>query len=80
VEPTTEKYYFKGNLIDTLLKTSTSKANLPIWLGAHNFTTSPNWSTKQCAFATIGDGLSDTDAFLFYLAVQRYQTLLNRQV
>jgi hypothetical protein len=37
-------------------------------------------STKQCAFASIGDGLTDTDAANFYTAVQAYQTTLARQV
>jgi len=77
---TTEKYFFKGNLVDTLSKTSTSKANLTIWLGAHNFTSSPNWSTKQCAFSSIGDGLTDTQASNFYTAVQTFNQTLNRQV
>ena len=38
------------------------------------------YSTKQCAFASIGDGLTDTDAANFYTAVQAYQTTLSRQV
>lgn len=37
-------------------------------------------STKQCAFASIGDGLTDTDAANFYTAVQAFQTTLSRQV
>jgi hypothetical protein len=35
---------------------------------------------KECAFASIGDGLTDTDALNLYNIVQQYQTLLNRQV
>jgi len=38
------------------------------------------YSLKQCAFASIGDGLTDTEAANFYTAVQAYQTTLNRQV
>ena len=38
------------------------------------------YSTKECAFASIGDGLTDTDAANFYTAVQTYQTTLSRQV
>lgn len=38
------------------------------------------YSTKQCAFASIGDGLTDTEAANFYTAVQAYQTTLSRQV
>jgi hypothetical protein len=37
-------------------------------------------STKQCAFASIGDGLTDIEAANFYTAVQAFQTTLNRQV
>jgi hypothetical protein len=38
------------------------------------------YSTKECAFASIGDGLSDTEAANLYTAVQNFQTTLNRQV
>jgi len=38
------------------------------------------WSTKQCAFSSIGDGLTDTQASNFYTAVQAFQTTLSRQV
>jgi hypothetical protein len=38
------------------------------------------YSTKQCAFASIGDGLTDTEASNFYTAVQAFQTTLSRQV
>ena len=37
-------------------------------------------SAKQCAFASIGDGLTDTDAANLYTAVQAFQTTLGRQV
>jgi hypothetical protein len=38
------------------------------------------YSTKECAFASIQDGLSDTEAANFYTAVQTFQITLNRQV
>jgi hypothetical protein len=38
------------------------------------------YSNKQCAFSSIGDGLSDTEAANLYTAVQNFQTTLNRQV
>jgi hypothetical protein len=37
-------------------------------------------STKECAFSSIGDGLTDTQASNFYTAVQAFQTTLSRQV
>jgi hypothetical protein len=38
------------------------------------------YSTRQLAFASIGDGLTDTEATNFYTAVQAYQTALSRNV
>ena len=39
-----------------------------------------NYSNRQCAFASIGDGLTDTEAANLYTAVQAYQTTLSRNV
>lgn len=52
-----------------------------IYLGAGNLNNS-GWlySLREQAFASIGDGLSDTEATAFYNAVQAYQTTLGRQV
>lgn len=63
--------------------TNTITSNLPnnkIPLGA--FTDGVNfiYSNRQCAFATIGNGLTDTEAANLYTAVQAYQTTLGRQV
>jgi hypothetical protein len=38
------------------------------------------YSTKQCAFSSIGDGLTDTEVTNLYNAIQTFQTTLNRQV
>jgi hypothetical protein len=38
------------------------------------------YNDRQTAFATIGDGLTDTDATNLYNIVQRFQTSLGRQV
>jgi len=38
------------------------------------------YSSRQSAFASIGDGLTDTEAANFYTAVQAYQTTLSRNV
>jgi hypothetical protein len=37
-------------------------------------------SNRECAFSSIGDGLTDTQASNFYTAVQAFQTTLSRQV
>lgn len=36
------------------------------------------YSTKECAFSSIGDGLTDTEAANFYTAVQTFNTTLGR--
>ena len=36
--------------------------------------------TKECAFASIGDGLTSSEGSDFYTAVQAFQTTLSRQV
>jgi hypothetical protein len=72
---------FKNNTTlgtNTNLNTGTQPA-IPIYIGAAN-TTSPNYSNRQCAFSSIGDGLTDTQASDFYTAVQAFQTTLSRNV
>jgi hypothetical protein len=52
-----------------------------IYIGARNSNgTASQFSLKECAFASIGDGLTDTEASDFYTAVQAFQTTLSRQV
>jgi hypothetical protein len=46
-----------------------------------NYNTLATFATNsRCAFASIGDGLTDTQASDFYTAVQAMQTTLSRQV
>jgi hypothetical protein len=60
---------------------STVTSNAKILLAAfHDGSTAQFYSTKECAFATIGDGLTDADAANLYTIVQKYQTTLGRQV
>jgi hypothetical protein len=60
---------------------STSLTNLNYYLGAlNNNGVSAFYSTKQCAFATIGTGLTDGEASALYTAVQTFQTTLGRSI
>jgi hypothetical protein len=53
----------------------------PIFIGALNLNGSAaQFSNYENAFASIGDGLTDTEAANLYTAVQRFQTTLGRQV
>lgn len=73
------------NLVKTVTQTSAAgtRPSLNMFIGNLNVNGFPNsglYSSRQCAFASIGDGLTDTDASNFYTAVQAYQTTLGRQV
>ena len=57
--------------------------NNDIYIGATNESSSNlpfYFSARQFAFASIGDGLTSTEASNFYTAVQAFQTTLSRQV
>lgn len=60
---------------------STSLISQNIWIGALNENNLANYyTTKECSFSSIGDGLTDTEASNFYTAVQAFQTTLSRNV
>lgn len=74
---------YKGN---TILGTNTTSfsanfANANLYLGARNLSNvASNFDTRQIAFATIGNGLTDTDSFLLNQIVEKYQVALSRGV
>lgn len=94
--PTTKIGFFMGQSLSSniqkiyqngLLKnTNTTVNNLPlipynIYIGCLNNMDSPlAFSAREIAFASIGDGLTDTEASNLYTAVQTYQTSLSRNV
>ena len=76
----TSKNIFINNTKTTFAQNSVSKANYNIYIMASNVGSAVNYSNRECAFASIGDGLTDTEAANFYTAVQAYQTTLSRNV
>ena len=77
----TEEKYYTNNVSQTLTKNSNSMNSFNVYLGCFNQSGTANlFSTKETAFASIGDGLTDTQASNFYTAVQAFQTTLARQV
>ncbi len=56
--------------------------NMSNYIGAYQLIggQAANYSTKNYAFSSIGDGLTDTEAANYYTAVQAFQTTLGRQV
>ena len=79
---TIQKTFFNGDLLNQ--NTNLRIFPLPstnVFIGATNRDEiASSFSTKQCGFASIGDGLTDTEAANFYTAVQAFQTTLGRQV
>lgn len=60
---------------------SSALAGTQYFLSAYNKDGSPLfYSTKECAFASIGNGLTDSEATIFYNLVQNMQTSLTRNV
>ena len=80
---TSLKYYTTGVLRATNTTSDTTGfGSVTAYIGAGNYVTgvAQNFSVLQCAFASLGDGLTDTQASNFYTAVQAFQTTLSRQV
>jgi hypothetical protein len=76
----TENLYKNGTQVATQSR-EISYVNLKITLAASNRIIVPTeFTDHECAFSSIGDGLTDTEAANFYTAVQAFQTTLGRNV
>ena len=79
---TSNKLYRNSTVLGT--NTATQGQLLPsanLVIGANNQGGSIiEYQNHQCAFSSIGDGLSDTEATNYYTAVQAFQTTLSRNV
>lgn len=69
-----------GNINNININYSTYINPYPSYIGATNNNGAIQFSNRECAFASIGNGLTDAEASSFYTAVQTYQTTLGRQV
>lgn len=75
------KNFKNQNLLQSHNNLSGAVSTNPYYIGANNNLGSAGlFSSKECAFSSIGDGLTDAEALSFYNAVQTYQTTLGRQV
>jgi hypothetical protein len=78
---TTISHFKNGANLGDLTATSVALNALNVFIGAGNINGSAsNFSNRQCAFASIGDGLGDTQAGLFNTVVNSFQTTLSRNV
>lgn len=75
-------FYKNGTSIvsNTLTQSSTSLPTNTYYLGANNGTLGGDYDNKELAFASLGDGLTSTEASNLYTAVQLFNTTLNRNV
>jgi hypothetical protein len=65
----------------TTSSVTTTLANFPLFIGARNTSgTAQQFSSKECAFCTIGLDLTDEQVGTLYTIVQNFQTTLGRQV
>ena len=75
---------FKNNSAITNKTTalSTFRPSVSITIGARNLQNGgvTTYSNRQCAFASIGDGLTDLESQLFYQITEKYQVALSRNV
>jgi hypothetical protein len=73
--------YKNGANVTSNSTVSVSPSTRTFYIGASNERGTANYfSSRQTAFATIGDGLTDAEATNLYTIVQKYQTTLGRQV
>jgi hypothetical protein len=77
---TQTKSFQNGTLLTTASAASTSLGANDVYINAYNAGSAIFIAPNECAFASIGDGLTDTQASNFYTAVQAFQTTLSRQV
>jgi hypothetical protein len=78
---TNSKYFKNGVNQNTKALSVSSVSSFNMYLGGFNESNiSTFYGNKQIAFASIGDGLTDTEAANFYTAVQAFQTALSRNV
>jgi hypothetical protein len=72
---------FKNNSVIINASDSGILPNLNAYLNTNNQGTGQNnFNGSRSAFASIGDGLTDTQASNFYTAVQAFQTTLGRAI
>lgn len=71
----------KNTTITDISNSSIGNTGYELYLGSlNNIGSASFYSSRQLAFASIGDGLTNTQAANFYTAVQAFQTTLGRQV
>ena len=76
----TNYLYRNGTLIVAGTRASLPPINLNMYLAADNEGTPQAYSTREQAFASIGDGLTGSESTALYNAVNSFQVALSRNV
>ena len=77
----TKLFRNNSNIAQNSATDNNARIGIQVYIGGSNSYSSPQaYTTAQTAFASIGDGLTDTEASNFYTAVQLFNTTLSRQV
>jgi len=74
------KMFKNGSVLATQTIAQNLQPSQSIYVGARGGVASGFFTNRQCAFASVGNGLTDTEAANFYTAVQAFQTTLSRQI
>jgi hypothetical protein len=78
---TDTEFYRNSSSLGNSATASLGRPNLNIFICRRNYPTLPeNATTRQYAFVTTGNALSDTEVTDLYNAIQTFQTTLSRQV
>jgi hypothetical protein len=80
---TSQSLYKNGSLmgaLNTIAQTLTQPSGKITLMARNDNSTPSQFSSKNNCFTFIGDGLTDTEASNLYLAVQAFQTTLNRAI
>jgi hypothetical protein len=79
--PSSVKLFRSNLLIGSYTTANLDIPNQNVYVGASNTAgVATSFTQREYAFASVGDGLTDTEASNFYTAVQAFQTTLSRQV
>jgi hypothetical protein len=78
---TLAKSYTNGVYVATSAVASVTPPNYKIFIGARNNAGAAQFfSPLECAFASIGTGLTDADVTALYTIIQTFQTALSRNI
>jgi hypothetical protein len=77
---TSAKIFKNNTLSSSVTNAANGRTTISFYIGAQNYFGLNLPSPKECAFSTIGEGLTDTEALVFNQIVEGYQYALYRNV